>query len=256
MFGSVKRYITGWGYRRRYPTARLDSHALLHRVTLGAEEVTIAGDACLTDVATGSSVTVHRGCSIQRTTLADSVVVGPEAKLCDVTIGAYSYLAGHSTAHNTHIGRFCSVSKDLLCGLGEHPTTFVSTSPVFFSTRGQCNTTFADRDAFGESSPVEIGNDVWIGARVFVRDGLRIGHGAIIAAGAVVVDDVPDYAVVAGIPAKVIRMRFSDDQVARLLALNWWDWDESRLRAAGERFACEDIEAFLEWAMDGRECGS
>ncbi|GAA1536819.1 CatB-related O-acetyltransferase [Kribbella lupini] len=69
-----------------------------------------------------------------------------------------------------------------------------------------------------------VGNDVWFGLDAKVMPGVRIGHGAVVAAGAVVVDDVPDYAIVGGNPAKVIRRRFSDEDVERLLAIAWWDW--------------------------------
>ena len=69
-----------------------------------------------------------------------------------------------------------------------------------------------------------VGNDVWFGYRAMVMPGVRIGHGAIIASGAVVVDDVPDYGIVGGNPARLIRRRYSDADVARLLALAWWDW--------------------------------
>ncbi len=248
MFDRVKCCINVRRYRRRYPAATIDATVQLHDVRLGDGPVSIRGDAYLAASTTGSNVTVHPGCWVHRATLGDSIVLGPKTGLSNVTVGAFSYMAGHSTVHDTTFGRFCSVGKELLCGMGGHPTDLVSTSPVFYSTRGQCNTTFADRDMYDETAPVEVGSDVWIGARVFVRSGVRIGHGAIVGAGAVVVGDVPEYAVVAGTPAKVIRRRFGDDQIARLLELAWWEWDAARLCAGWKHFGDEDIEAFLAWA--------
>ncbi|HEV7935387.1 MAG TPA: CatB-related O-acetyltransferase [Actinomadura sp.] len=74
-----------------------------------------------------------------------------------------------------------------------------------------------------------VGHDVWFGYTAMVMPGVRIGHGAIIASGAVVVDDVPDYGIVGGNPAKLIRTRYNDDDVARLLSVAWWDWPAEHL---------------------------
>lgn len=253
MFDRIRQCVTACRYRMRYPEAKVSGRAQLRRVRLGGGPVTICATADLADTVIGSNVTVHPACWVRSAEIADSVVLGPGTGLSEVKVGSYSYLAGDSTIHRTEFGRFCSVGKQLLCGLGSHPTAFVSTSPVFFSTRGQCNTTFAERDAFEEAAPVTIGSDVWIGARVFIRDGVHIGHGAIVGAGSVVVSDVRAYAVVAGVPARALRMRFSAGQIQRLLALQWWDWPESRLRAGCDRFADSDIEAFLCWAVGDRE---
>ncbi|MFJ7586828.1 CatB-related O-acetyltransferase [Streptomyces sp. NPDC097617] len=76
-----------------------------------------------------------------------------------------------------------------------------------------------------------VGNDVWCGYNTMVMPGVRIGHGAVIASGAVVVDDVPDYGIVGGNPARLIRTRFSDEDIARLLAIAWWDWPAAHLGA-------------------------
>ena len=74
-----------------------------------------------------------------------------------------------------------------------------------------------------------MGNDVWFGYRAMVMPGVRIGHGAIVASGAVVVEDVPDYGIVGGNPAKLIRKRFSEDEIARLLDIAWWDWPAEKV---------------------------
>jgi acetyltransferase-like isoleucine patch superfamily enzyme len=118
---------------------------------------------------------------------------------------------------------------------------------VFFSTRKQSGVTFADRDYFNEHAASVIGHDVWIGANVFVKDGTTINHGAIVAAGAVVTNDVPAYAIVGGVPAKIIRFRFKEDEIERLLQSEWWNWSETELQAAQKAFAQEGLDAFFEY---------
>ena len=106
----------------------------------------------------------------------------------------------------------------------------------------------ATADTFPECRAITIGHDVWLGAQVFVRDGVTIGDGAIVAAGAVVTADVPPYAIVGGVPAKLIRYRYPADAIQRLLTVQWWHWAEARLRVAQPWFVQTDIAAFLHWA--------
>jgi acetyltransferase-like isoleucine patch superfamily enzyme len=146
-----------------------------------------------------------------------------------------------------NVGRFTCIGPHFICGYGDHPTNFISTSPVFYSTRKQCGVSFAETSRYDEKRQTTIGNDVWIGARVFVRDGVTIGNGALIAAGAVVTNDVPEYAIAGGVPAKLIRYRFEDDVVRQLLELQWWNWNEDKLRAAQPYLAQPDVNSFLEW---------
>ena len=146
--------------------------------------------------------------------------------LRSVTLGDFSYVGVYSRVHNAKIGKFCSIGPDCKIGLGLHPTRdFVSTHPVFYSTQRQCSVTFADRDYVEEFQGITIGNDVWLGANVTILDGVTVGNGAIIAVGAVVTKDVPAYAIVGGVPARIIKYRFSDDNIDFLEKLQWWDKD-------------------------------
>lgn len=153
------------------------------------------------------------------------------AQLTNVTLGDFTYISAGSRLINTTVGKFTCVGPDVLCGLGRHPTRgFVSVHPVFYSPLAQSGVTFSPEEAFEEFMEIVIGNDVWIGARAIILDGVVIGNGAIIGAGAVVTSDVPPYAVVVGVPARVIRYRFSHEQIDALESSHWWDWDLSLLR--------------------------
>lgn len=163
-------------------------------------------------------------------------------------IDDYSYVADHAKCAVTTIGRFCSIGPNVVCGWGKHPLNRPSTSPVFFSTLKQCGISFVKENCFDELEPVCIGHDVWIGANAVVLNGLTIGHGAVVAAGAVVTRDVAPYSIVGGVPAKPLRSRFSSQQIERLLRLKWWDFPDVFLEENALSFSSEDIESFLEWA--------
>jgi len=146
--------------------------------------------------------------------------------LSKVSLGDFTYIAGNTNISRTKIGKFCSIGPDCKIGLGKHPTKdFVSTHPIFFSTLKQAQITFADKNYFEEFENISIGNDVWIGANVIVVDGVKIGDGVIVAAGSVVTKEIPPYAIVGGVPAKVIKYRFEKNEIEKLLELKWWDMD-------------------------------
>jgi acetyltransferase-like isoleucine patch superfamily enzyme len=182
--------------------------------------------------------------------LEPHVRVYARAFVCRARIGRHSYVGAGSQVVNAHIGRFTSIGSGCVLGLGVHPTRdFVSTHPIFYSTRGQSGTTFADRDYFDESSPlITIGHDVWIGQGVIVRGGVTIGNGAILATGSIITKDVPPYAIVGGAPAQLIRHRFDEPTRAALEASRWWDRDDAWLRANFRRF--HDVARFVAWAQN------
>lgn len=160
-------------------------------------------------------------------------------------LGRFSYTS-MARVYNTTIGSFCSIGPETQAGgFGRHPTHFLSTHPAFYSNMRQVGVTFSEKQLIDEIQPVQVGNDVWIGARVTVLDGVRIGHGCIVAAGAVVTKDIPDYSIVGGVPARLIRKRFSDDVIRELSALSWWDLPVETLREAAPLF-CEKTE----WTAD------
>lgn len=154
-------------------------------------------------------------------------------------VGRFSYLA-NARVTNATIGGFCSIGPEVIIGgLGAHPTHFVSSHPVFYSPLKQAGITFFTTNTFEELQPVVVGHDVWIGARALVLDGVTIGDGAVIAAGAVVTQDVAPYAIVGGVPAKLIRYRFDSQTIEKLLSLNWWDWPIQKLKENSGLFRSE-----------------
>ncbi len=148
------------------------------------------------------------------------------ARLRDTSLGRCTYVGRESQVYHAQIGAFTCIGPDVIIGPGEHPTKdFVSSHPMFYSTLAQSNPVIVDKNLFEEFATTYIGNDVWIGGRAILKTGVRIGNGAIIAAGAVVSKDVQPYSIVGGIPAKLIRYRFSPEQIAILEEEKWWQRD-------------------------------
>lgn len=166
----------------------------------------------------------------------------PFSRFTNSKLGDFSYIGLFAFVNNTSIGKYCSISMNFKSGLGMHPTNLASTSPIFYTKK------YAIKHALGfkrlakvkEYKKITIGNDVWIGADVIIMDGISIGDGAIIGAKAVVSRDVPSYAVVGGVPAKIIKYRFSEEIINKLRALKWWDWSEQKIKK-NEFFFKENI---------------
>lgn len=171
------------------------------------------------------------------TTFSEYNVLHKNTNLARTKLGRFTYVTAASISDAT-IGQFCSIGPGTkIGGFGRHPVEWATTHPVFYSTNKQAGISFVDTDQFEESArPVAIGNDVWIGANVLILDGITVGDGAIIAAGAVVTHDVDPYAIVGGVPARVIRYRFSPIVIGRFLQLKWWDWPEDELRRRAAQF--------------------
>ena len=150
-------------------------------------------------------------------------IVYDHTLLLNTVVGDYTYIGGNNKIQNAVIGKFCSIGPEVRIGLGIHPHHLKSTYPGFY-TNSEYYRVEKQYDFTGEEyKQVEIGHDVWIGARATILDGVKIGDGAVIAAGAVVTKDVPSYAIVGGVPAKVIKYRFDENRVKELLVEQWWN---------------------------------
>lgn len=142
------------------------------------------------------------------------------------------------------IGSFCSISKNVTIFLGgDHRSDWVSMYPfAAFANSISC------KDYHRSKGNVTIGNDVWIGFGASVLSGVRIGNGAVVAARAVITSDVPAYTIVAGNPARAIRKRFSDDTIAALEAIQWWEWPSAKIESARSMLMSSDIDEFIRYA--------
>ena len=170
--------------------------------------------------------------------ISGHVLVGEGSKLLDgvkimadstLKIGRFTSINGPGTSifckvHNVEIGSFCSIARGVDIQEYNHavsrPSTYYIQQNIFGNPKGDLTS----------KGPVSIGNDVWIGAQSIILSGVEIGHGAVVAANSVVTSHVPPYSIVAGSPAKVIGQRFSDDVIARLLKLEWWNWEISKIK--------------------------
>lgn len=148
-----------------------------------------------------------------------------ECQLTSVIGGAFTYIAPDTSLTLVSIGRYCSIADNVVI-LSQHPTDKISSSAAFY--------TFVFTKAFaaktpmnynGSEKPTFIGNDVWIGSSVKIMPGVKIGDGAIIGAGSIVTKDVDPFSIVGGAPAKLIRMRFSNDIIRRIQNLAWWNYN-------------------------------
>lgn len=191
---------------------------------------------------------IHAGCEISNSTFGPWCEVGAASRIVNSTFEDYAYCDRMADIANTTVGRFANIAAMTRIGPTDHPFTHaaqhhflyrssyywddVQDDPAFFAARAARRTT--------------LGADCWIGHGAIIKPEISVGIGAIVASGAVVTKDVGPFMMVAGCPAKPLRARFTPAIIERLLALAWWDWDHSRLRAALEDFRSLQAEAFLE----------
>jgi len=165
------------------------------------------------------------------------------AELVDTVMGNYSYIGPNCRLTKVTIGKFTCIASEVIIGLGKHPAReFVTTHPAFYSPNRQAGFTFVTSTYFQEHEQCTIGNDVWIGTRAIILDGVCIGDGAIVGAGSVVTKSVPPYAIVVGVPAKILRYRFDQAEIEDLKKFKWWDCDFEWLRENYELF--HDVKKF------------
>ena len=187
----------------------------------------------------------YSGVVIRQCHFEDYVTLYDNVHIHSSSVGALTYIQSDSIVLNTKVGRFSSIAHDVSCGLGLHPSSgVVSNHPSFYSIRRQAQITFADKDYFQEFMESRIGNDVLIGTGAVIKDGVTVGDGAIIGAGAVVTKDVSPYSIVGGVPAKLIRYRFTEDQISALLRIRWWEKDLNWIRANWQYFL--EVDTFLQ----------
>lgn len=165
-------------------------------------------------------VQIDEGCKIYRSHILGKVTIGRYSSLWGPDIHVLSHIS------NIKVGQFCSVARNVSLQESNHRMD----TPTSYNIR---------RNIFGEivtadmvsKGPIEIENDVWIGANVTILTGVTIGNGAVIGANAVVTRDIPPYSVVAGNPATVLKYRFNEEIIEMLLKLSWWNWEMEKIIA-------------------------
>ncbi|MEQ9673335.1 MAG: chloramphenicol acetyltransferase [Roseovarius indicus] len=191
---------------------------------------------------------VHPDCEITESTFGRYCEIGQGSRVQHTVMGDYSYCDRLCDIANAEIGKFANIASFVRLGASDHPLDraslhhFMYRSAYYWPDEADDAAWFAARRA----RRVVIGHDTWIGHNAQVKPEVTVGHGAVVAAGAVVTKDVAPFMIVAGVPAKPMRERLPGPVAERMMALAWWDWDHERLRAALADFRALKAEAFLE----------
>jgi acetyltransferase-like isoleucine patch superfamily enzyme len=167
-------------------------------------------------------------------------IVSEGCRIENSIVGSYTYFSENCYISSLIIGKYCSVGPGLRVGLGRHPVNeCISTSPFMYHFNDKdIDTPFSEhRYVRGSEHFVKIGSDVWLGANVVIADGVEIGDGAIIGACSYVNCDVPPYSVYGGVPAKLLKYRFSVSEIEFLRDLKWWDLPSFELAAISRHFS-------------------
>lgn len=180
--------------------------------------------------------------SVKNSKIARTSKVGAGSNVANTTMDRYSFCGYDCDINNAVIGSFCSIASNVRIGGAMHPVDWVSMSPVFYSGRDSVKKKFSSFDRPADKT-THIGSDVWIGDGAFIKQGVNVGVGVVIGMGSVVTKDVPPYAIVAGNPAHVIRKRFSDDIISRLLESRWWEKSDKELESLAADI--KDPESFV-----------
>lgn len=172
---------------------------------------------------------ILRGKSILNSNVDRKATIYSGSQFQDSSLGRFSYVGYDCDIFNCHIGAFCSIANEVIIVGAKHPLSWISTSPVFYNAKGGTGHHIGELQEPSRGQTI-VGNDVWIGSRAIIMEGVKIGNGAVIGSGAVVTKDVPDYAIVAGVPAKILRYRFDEKLRQRLSESEWWNLEEECLK--------------------------
>lgn len=191
---------------------------------------------------------IGRDCDIVNSRFAGFTKIGDMTRVLNSEFGAYSYCDRLCDIANATVGKFSNIAAQVRIGATDHPLDraslhhFTYRQDYYFDGTGPWPEHWERRDA----RRAAIGHDTWLGHAAMVKPGVSLGHGAVVAAGAIVTRDVPPYAIVAGNPARILRFRLPEDLARRMIALAWWDWDNATLQARIEDFRRLPVADFLD----------
>jgi phosphonate metabolism protein (transferase hexapeptide repeat family) len=191
---------------------------------------------------------VHEGCAITDSTFGRYVEIGAHSRVAHAQVGDYSYCDRLCDIANATVGKFANIASCVRIGATDHPLNKASLHHFLYRSADYWADAEPDAAWFAHRAGrrAEIGHDTWIGHAAQIKPDVSVGHGAVVAAGAIVTRDVAPYSIVAGIPAAPIRRRLPADLAERMMALAWWDWDHDRICAALDDFRALSVPAFLE----------
>lgn len=191
---------------------------------------------------------VHEGCSLRDSTFGAYTEIGMGSRVANSHIGDYSYCDRYADIANADVGKFANIASFVRIGATDHPLDTAACHHFLYRSQDYWDDARPDEDFLNhrKTRRAVIGHDTWIGHGAMIKPEVTLGHGAVVASGAVVTKDVAPYTIVAGTPARPLRDRQPPEIAERLIDLAWWDWPHDALRMALDDFRALSAEEFLE----------
>lgn len=188
---------------------------------------------------------LKRNVKFDKTIFGGKNKIGRDTDIKSSDIGFGTYIGDDCYLRQCKIGKFCSIGSWVKVITGKHPLYYTMTHPIVFNEYLKKLDLFSEKrinyneayEYIYDEYYIEIGNDVWIGQSAEIMSGIKIGDGAVIGAGAIVTKDVPPYAIVVGVPAKILKYRFSEENIQKLLKLKLWNKDINWLKENADKLS-------------------